>query len=171
MKKILGILSAVVILAPVSSFSYDVGDAMMLLEEQRAGLVELLKKAPATVTDRELRRAAVRCEGAELVLDVLVEKKGAEVTETDPATGVTSVRFVPGTLTPEKIAAAADADRTALLVEYAALLVEARTAFAAVNAEISVQTALQPADRSFAVLGTATAQIAAVMRKGHKIFR
>jgi hypothetical protein len=160
----------------ISSFAamagYDVGDGMLLLEDQRAALTELAKRVPTTVTADEFSRAGARCRGAALVLDKLIKEAGSVVDVTDPATGTVTPVFTAGPLTPPSILAAAEVDRASLFTSYTGLLQDAVNAFGAIETELALQAGVTAAPGpDFLDLNKLLVVLRDVIRKGHRLHR
>lgn len=137
------------------------GEVMGLLSDTASGIVEFSKKTPATLEVKDFGRPVSRAGGADFLLSVMDEKKGALV----------DGKLVVGELTPGKFTILAGAELEQSIERYHQALAGVRSIFAAIRAEVAAQGAKAPADRNFQAFKRLLLNLDDAMKKAHGEFK
>lgn len=137
------------------------GNVMGLLADASSTIVDLSKKAPATLEGKDFGRAISRCGGADFLFRVINEKKGA----------IVDGKFTAGELTPGKFLTAEGEEQAAMVNRFSDLLNEGRGLFDKIKAELTAQAGKAAAERDFRPLKRILADVDSLMKKAHTDFK
>jgi len=137
------------------------GNVMGLLADASSTIVELSKKAPATLEGKDFGRAISRTGGADFLFRVINEKKGT----------VVDGKLVAGELTPGKFLSAEGEELTAMVNRFSDLLNEGSALFEKLKVELTAQAGKAAAERDFRPLKRILADVDSLMKKAHTDFK
>lgn len=138
-----------------------IGDVMMMMVDQSSGLASVIVAQPASVDAKAFARAEARCRGGQFLLRVLNEKKGT-LSETGD--------LVAADLTPGKFHDVKGSDLSTMMGDYEKALAAVSDAFGKIEAELSAQSKLDPAARSFTQLKKLSIALDNAKKAAHQQF-